>query len=58
MAINNKVQKHITITEEQAEFVSGTSMNLSRFVQRKLNEEMRRIIFEGKFEVEDFEEEV
>ncbi len=33
--------KHITIREEQAEWVRENSLNLSRFVQRKLDELMQ-----------------
>jgi len=35
-------RKNITITDEQAEYVKDSHMNLSRFVQDKLIEEMER----------------
>jgi len=35
-------RKNITITDEQAEWVKERSINLSRFVQRALEKEMRK----------------
>ena len=34
------VKKSITIREDQAKWIEAKSLNLSRFVQRKLDEEM------------------
>ena len=36
-------QKHITITDEQFEFVDDTFFKLSGFVQKKLKEHMEEI---------------
>lgn len=34
------IQKSISITEDQQEFIIDTNLNLSRFVQSKLNEQI------------------
>jgi len=35
------VKKTITITEEQAKWIEDTSINLSRFVQKKIDKEIK-----------------
>jgi len=35
-----KVDKHITITKKQDEWLEEQPLNLSKFVRQKLNEEM------------------
>jgi len=36
------VSKHVTIREDQAVFVEKHAINLSRFLQNKLDEEMKK----------------
>jgi hypothetical protein len=43
-----KVQKTISIKEEQGEYLEKTDMNFSRFVRQKLNQRMK----EDGFDVE------
>lgn len=37
------VKKSITIREDQEQWIQKTSLNLSKFVQKKLDEAMRRV---------------
>ena len=37
---HNYVQKNISITKEQEEYILNNCINLSRLVQKKLNEEI------------------
>lgn len=39
---NNSIQKNISITKKQEEYIKESCINLSWFVQKKLNEEMEK----------------
>jgi len=39
------VSKHITIREEQNHWINQQNINLSRFVQNKIDEEMKKLGF-------------
>ena len=42
MTMPRYVSKHLTIRQDQDEFVKRHAINLSRFLQRKLDEEMEK----------------
>ncbi|MHA1685188.1 MAG: hypothetical protein ACTSYD_02145 [Candidatus Heimdallarchaeaceae archaeon] len=46
------IQKSITIREDQNKWVKNTCINLSRFVQRKLDEARREMQESGKISLE------
>ena len=41
MMSSKYIKKHITITKDQDDFIKNKCMNLSRFVQKKLDEQIK-----------------
>jgi len=50
-------EKHITITDAQDKYVTDKDINLSRFVQRRLDEHKKRDDLTRRWNINDSEEE-